>query len=349
MKVGVVIVCYNGLKYLPALLTSIEKTSVDHSVYLVDNASTDDSINYITRLWPQVVLLPQKNNLGFAGGNNVGITRALQDGADAVFLLNQDTEVIAGCLEKLVLNLQQDKNVAAVSPKLSLPNGRINSLGNLYHYLGFGYAGGNGWTLESALRKLPWVGLGAEAPYLSGAAVLISASALQKVGLFDEELFMYHEDLELCWRLRLAGYKLKVNSDAEIIHYYTFASSTKQYYYMERNRILVLLGYYKWPTVALLFFPLIFSELAIIVTAILNGWLNEHLKAIKFWVSGKGITYILKKRQQVKILRKVSDRYLLSFASSRIQFQENNPWYVKYIFNPVSVVMWSILKQLIWW
>lgn len=349
MKVGIVIVCFNGLKYLPALLTSLDKYSKAHHIYLVDNASTDQSINYVSRLWPKVVLIPQVVNLGFAAGNNVGIKRALADGVGAVWLLNQDAEVMPGCLEKLISNLQNEQSVGALSPRLSLPDGRINSLGNVYHYLGFGYAGGNGLSFEEALRQLPWIKKSQEPPYLSGAAMLISAKALQEVGLLDEELFMYHEDLELCWRLRQVGYKLKVVPESEIIHYYTFASSTKQYYYMERNRMLVWFGYFKWPTIILLFIPQLISELAIIFTAVVNGWLGEHFRAIRFWLSPAGREYIIKKRQEIKRLRKKSDRYLLSFASGVIQFQEKNPWYVKFVFNPVSALLWVIIKQFIWW
>jgi GT2 family glycosyltransferase len=296
-----------------------------------------------------VIVLRQETNLGFTGGNNVGIKQAIEDGAEAVWLINQDTEVVSGCLDKLVANLESDHQVGAVAPKLSLPNGRVNSLGNIYHYLGFGYAGGNGWTYEQALRNLPWIKNNTEAPYLSGAAMLVKSSVINKIGPLDEGLFLYHEDLEFCWRMRLAGFKLRVVPEAEVIHYYTFASSTKQYYYMERNRMLVWLAYFKWPTIILLIIPQLFAELSIIFTAIMNGWLMEHGRAIKYWFSAPGRNYIVNKRREVKELRLHSDRYLLSYASGVIRFQEKNPWYVKYLFNPVSGLMWVFIRQFIWW
>ncbi len=349
MKIAIVIVAYNGLKYLPQTLASCFKYAVRIPIYLVDNASSDGSVDYVAKNWPQVNLLRQTVNAGFAQGNNIGIKQAMADGAEAVFLLNQDAELTKGCLEQLVNFIAKNDKVAAVQPRINLADGRINSLGNFFHYLGFAYAGGNGWRLEEAMRRLPWFRKQTEPAYLSGAALLLRVAALRQVGLFDEYLFMYHEDLELSLRLRLAGWSLQVLPEAQAVHHYKFAGSIANYYYMERNRFLVWFSYFKPATLVLLFLPLLFSELAVLCFSLVSGWFKENIKVLTCLFKINTWKYIVRKRKELADLRKVSDKYLLSYAAGGIDFQEKDSWYVSYLSNSIANLFWFIIKPLILW
>src|SRR3989338_5424082 len=173
-KAATIIVNYNGQKYLPDLLGSIfsnPSNQVLQEVIVVDNASTDGSLAWLKENYPQVNVLAQTENYGFAKGNNIGITWAMNHGCDYVFLLNSDTLVTAGCLDKLVRAIEQDETIAAIQPKILLwpLTDLINSLGNVIHYLGFGYTDGHK-TLAMIQARANSV---QEINYCSGAACLM--------------------------------------------------------------------------------------------------------------------------------------------------------------------------------
>ncbi|MFH1111513.1 MAG: glycosyltransferase family 2 protein [Patescibacteria group bacterium] len=349
MKIAIVIVSYNGLRCLPSALESCNNFAVQIPVYVIDNCSNDGSADYIEKNWPKVNLLRQDTNTGFAKGNNIGIRQAIADGAEAVFLLNQDAELTKGCLGQLTHLLIRDERVAAVQPRINLSDGRINSLGNCFHYLGFAYAGGNGLMFEEAMRRLSWFKKQEQPAYVSGAGVLLRVKALNNVGLFDEYFFMYHEDFELCLRLRSAGWRLEVLLEAQVIHHYKFAASINNYYYMERNRWLIWFLYFRPITLGLLILPLILSEVAVLFTSLVSGWFPANIRVLNWLFKINTWKYISSKRKEIAQIKTVSDKYLLSYASSTIHFQEKNPWYVRYIFNPLSSLIWFIIKPLILW
>ena len=229
MKVAVVIVSYNSLKFLPRTLKSVVDYAPEATTYVIDNASADGSVQFIKNNFPQFKLIIEDTNTGFAAANNIGMNQALTSGAEAILLLNPDAELTAGCLDRLLNFLVKNSKLGLVQPRVNLPSGKINSLGNCYNYLGFGYAGGNGLTYEVALRQLAWFKNSTDIPYFSGAAVLIRAEALKQVGLFDADLFLYHEDLELSLRLRCLGFGMQVVPEAEVIHHYKFAAGASKF------------------------------------------------------------------------------------------------------------------------
>ena len=138
-KAAIIIVNYNGEKYLPDLLGSIFNFSAKNvlqEVIVVDNFSTDDSVGYINANFPQALLLASHKNLGFASGNNLGIKYALENNFDYIMLLNQDTVVTEGYLDLLVKKMASNENIACVQPKILLWPERhlLNSIGNKIHY-----------------------------------------------------------------------------------------------------------------------------------------------------------------------------------------------------------------------
>ncbi len=347
MQAAIVIVSYNGTRWLERCLLSCQRFAVDVPVYLVDNASTDSSAE-LAASFGNVTVLKQEVNLGFAGGNNVGLRAAIKDGAEAVFLLNQDAELTAGCLSVLEDYLATHHKMAAVQPAIMLPDGRVNSLGNSFHFLGFGEAAGNGLSFSEAAERLPWLKNNTEPPYLSGAAVMLRVKALKQIGLFQGELFMYHEDLELSLRLRAAGWQLAVVPAAKAIHYYQASRSLKQYYYMERNRLIVWNEIFSIKTLLLLLPIFILSAIALMIMAASQGWFKEKVKSYSYFFLPSSWLKILAGRRKFHTLRQISDRQLLASAAARLEYQLVGAL-TAWLWNPLSFLSWKILYPLIRW
>lgn len=298
---------------------------------------------------PHVTLLPQKENLGFAGGNNVGTKWAIEHGFDYVFFHNDDGFLASNALEPLVEVLEQDREVAMVQSLMLLhPETKyINSAGNSLHYLGFGYC--NDYrTLKDDYNKKS----AHEISYASGAALMVPVDIIKKYGMWEKDFFMYHEDLEWTFRLRAAGYKIMLAPDSIFYHKYQFSKSIEKFYWMERNRYAFMLLIFKWPTLLLLLPMAVILEAGLWIYAIKGGWVDKRVEVWKYWLKASHWKLWLAKRKKIQMNRKVSDRYLLKYAEPEIKFQEksmDNPL-LKYVGNPVMrVYYWIVVKGLIWW
>ncbi len=190
----------------------------------------------------------------------MGIRPAGAGGASWVLLLNQGALVDSGTVEGLADFLATHPRAAAVQPALFRGDGLVNSLGNPVHYLSFSTAGGNGLSTDEAERDptLPWLRDrtwrtgGVAVPAFTAAAVMLRLAALDEVGLFEEEVFLYHEDLELGLRLRRAGWTLHLLGSVRAVHQYEFSRNRRKWCYLERNRDWVLLAHYRARSLAVL-------------------------------------------------------------------------------------------------
>ncbi len=297
---------------------------------------------------PHTTLIVNEKNLGFAGGNNVGIKWAIENGFDYIFLLNNDAYPAPGFLEPLVGAMEADKKIGAAQSLLMLASDPtlINSAGNVMHYLGFGYCWGYRKTL--AELNLPPV---KEIGYASGACLLMRADLLKQYGGLDEDFFLYHEDLEYSYRLKSLGYKIVLARDSVVYHQYEFSRSVSKYFWMERNRYAVILMFYKWRTLFLLWPTKLVIEIGLILASIKGGWLAERLAVYRYWANLANWSVWLKKRRLIQSRRTVSDRVLLKDVVSEILFQDDSvksPLLV-YIGNPLMKLYWTIVKKLISW
>jgi len=352
-KVLIVIAVYNGAQYLRDCLSSLAKITYpkdNFKVLAIDDASTDDSAEYIKNNWPEIKLIVNKKNIGFAAGNNLGMQYGLDHNFDYIYLLNQDTVVKPDFLEKAVEIGEKQKEIGAVQSKLLLyqDQEKINSIGNEIHYLGFAFAGGYQLLDQAMVEK--------EITYPSGACVLLKTSALKEVGLFNEEFFMYHEDTDLGWRMWLSGYKVMLAPDSIVYHKYEFSRSIKKYYYMERNRRLVVFQNYKLPTILLILPACFFMNLAMFFYSFIaglpagrQGWWREEFKVISYFLKPNSWQKIFKTRHEIQAKRKVKDKLIIKRFVGKIDFQDIQNPLLKYIVNPVFNFYWQIIKKLIWW
>jgi GT2 family glycosyltransferase len=219
VKLAIVVLNWNGLEDTRALLRTLERCRVpagwSAEVMVVDNGSTDGSAQRIGAEFPQVDVLALPANLRFAGGNNQGIERALAAGADAIMLLNNDTEADPALLERLLLALEQHPEAGAVAPLIyfAAPSRRI------------WYAGGRctpalGLAAHRGLRQLDRGQYRSieRTGYLTGCCLLARRAVWEKVGLLDERYFIYAEDADWCLRARRAGFALLFVPTARLWH-----------------------------------------------------------------------------------------------------------------------------------
>jgi GT2 family glycosyltransferase len=209
-RVVVIILNWNGAPDTIRCVRKVQRLGVEGSRCLVvDNGSSDDSVAAIREVCPDVPLHETGENLGFAGGCNAGIRVAMEHGADYVWLLNNDAVPASGALDALLAVAEADAGVGAVGSVLRYLQDplRVQTWGGGWHWPWLGAA--INWR-----RPVP----GAWVTYLVGASLLLRTRALEEVGLLDAGFFMYREDVDLCVRLRRAGWTLAVAPESTVYH-----------------------------------------------------------------------------------------------------------------------------------
>lgn len=209
MKIFTIIVTYNGMQWYNRCLGSLRDSEIPVETIVIDNASTDETVSYIKEHFPEVCLIESKENLGFAKANNIGMKRALDSGADYVFLLNQDAWVEKDTLSKLVQTFVENENVGIASP-IHL-NGEYTGMD-----WAFAKCVPDGFISDSYMQKLePYYPV----RFVNAAVWLINAECIRKVGGFDILLFVhYGEDDNYCQRVLYHGYKIIINTTCTACH-----------------------------------------------------------------------------------------------------------------------------------
>ena len=234
--VYIILVNYNGCSDTVECIKSInEITYSNYKIVVVDNSSSDNSEEIIKKIFPHITFMQTGKNLGFGGGNNVGIKYALNNAADYVLLLNNDTSVKEDFLEHLVSTAEKDKKVGVVGGKIfyyDLPTilwyagGKINTFTGKTQHVG-----------DLQVDKLEYNKL-CETGYITGCMMLLSSDIIKKVGMMDERYFLYYEESDWNVRIKKAGYKIIYNPKSVIYHKVS-ASTKKQSdimtYYYDRN------------------------------------------------------------------------------------------------------------------
>ncbi len=352
-RIAVILINYKNYaeEFLPTCWAGLIKQDYagEKKVFIVDNESSAESLALLKRVAPSAEIVINKDNDGFAKGNNDAIKLACRQKFDYIILFNMDAEAAGDCFSKLVAAAESEKEIGAAQARLMMfsDKNKINSLGNVTHFLGFGYSEGNGQAYrETAGGSEP---LATKAIcYPSGAAVLFKAEVLEKAGLFDEKFWMYNEDQDLGWRIWLAGYKCVLAPDALAYHKYEFKRSIKKYYYLDRNRIMAMLNNYHWATLILIFPAFLAMEIGLIFFSIKGGWFKEKLKVYAYFLSLKNWLGIFASRRRAQDLRKIKDKEIIKFFSGRIWYQEIGEWRLR-IANLFFNAYWRIIKVFIWW
>lgn len=358
-KIAIIYLSYNPKPYLDRVISAWQKMSYPKNsveIVVVDNPHPQyGSAGSFLRekllplsgdVLPKVTILENSENLGFAGGNNVGVDYALENNFDLIFFHNQDGFLGIECLERLARVFNEDGAVAAVSPLILLypDHDLINTCGNKIHYLGFGYCGCYRQPALDAPQNLQ------EINYGSGAALMVRAGLLKKYGGFDVSYFAYHEDLELSLRLRSLGYKIMLLPSARFYHEYSFSRNPDKFYLMERNRLSLIFSYYRLATIILLAPIFLITEIGILFYAFLGGWGKQKIKALTYWFKDDNFTILLNKRRQIQTYRQVSDKVLLQNMVADINFEGiSNNFIINKVVNPIFKFYFYLAKLIIFW
>ena len=218
-KIAVVILNWNGRKFLQEFLPSVEKTTyANMELVIADNGSTDDSLDFISQQYPKIRVIRMSKNLGFAKGYNEALK---QVEADYYVLLNSDVEVAPGWLEPMARLLESDPSIAACQPKILSFHTR-----DLFEYAGgaggwldkYGYPFAKGRIFDICEKDHGQYDQQEPIFWASGAALFIRSSVFKNVKGFDEYFFAHQEEIDLCWRIQLAGHKIYSCPQSVVYH-----------------------------------------------------------------------------------------------------------------------------------
>lgn len=226
-RISIITVNYNSGTLLMKCLESIfaQECSQEIEVIIIDNKSTDKSIEGIETLFPQIKLIKNKKNTGYTKGNNVGIR---QSEGKYVVLLNPDTVLMRNAVQQMSEFMDRTSDAGAIGPKLINTDGSLqlscrsfpswrNALFSRYSLLTRLFPR-NKYSVEYLYTDWPHNEI-KEVDWLSGACLMIRREVFEKIGLFDEAFFMYCEDVDICYRIKQAGWKNLYYPYAEVVHY----------------------------------------------------------------------------------------------------------------------------------
>lgn len=218
-RVAVVILNYNGKQFLADFLPGVIAHSADYRVIVADNCSTDDSISFLKTEFPQVEIIQNSSNNGYSAGYNEALSN-ISD-VDYYVLLNSDVEVTPNWIAPIINMMEADKTIAAAQPKILDQKKKTHfeyagAAGGYLDTLGYPFCRGRIFLeLEqdqgqyNDIQQVFWA---------TGACLFVRASCFHELGGFDEDFFAHMEEIDLCWRLNNAGYKIYYNGNSTVYH-----------------------------------------------------------------------------------------------------------------------------------
>jgi len=235
-KISIITVNYNGLKYTRDFLASLQNISYPNvEIFVVDNASTE-SISPLKAAFPQVIFIESKENLGFAGGNNLAIQQAT---GKYYFLLNNDTEVAPDFLEPLVQLMESNPAIGICSSKLVYYSNP--ELLQFAGSKGINPYTGRGFAIGHKEKDCEAFSLSYKTELAHGAAMMISRKVVEKIGLMAELFFLYYEETDFCERVKRAGFEIWYCGASKVFHKESMSvgkDSPMKTYYLTRNRLI---------------------------------------------------------------------------------------------------------------
>ena len=315
-SVSIVIPHWNNVDVLSECLESILNTDFENfETIVVDNASTDNSVASVRSNYPNVKLIENDKNYGYAGGCNIGAEAA---SGDFLIFLNNDTVQEKDWISNLIKTINSDDKIAAVQPKIL----------NYYDRNVFDYAGGSGGHMDIycfpfARGRIFSFQENDEGQYnnkekcfwSSGTCFMVRRELFQKAGGFDESFFAHMEEIDMCWRLYAMGFEVWVEPDSVVYHKNALTLpmySHKKYYLNHRNSLLMLLGNYSIKNIFLIGIPrLILEKIACLYSILMLDW--RHFTAILrslFWIIFHP-NVIMKKRKSFSKIRTITDKKIM--------------------------------------
>ncbi len=314
--VSIIILNYNAGNLLLNCVDSVFKSTYPNfEVLVVDNISTDNSHAVCKKKFEKIHLIENKENLGYCEGNNVGIRNA---NGEFVVILNPDTTVEPNWLNNL-MSAYNEFGEGLYQPKFFSLNEKhvLQSTGNMLHIFGFGFAKDKGKIDDEKMESVEKIN------YASGTCLFTSKIVLDKIGLLDPFLFLYHDDLDLGWRAAHIGINSFYVPKSIIYHAesYSIKWSSKKFYWLERNRKYCLLTHYSKETYAKMRFSLFLVDLCVWLFYLSKGFLGAKIKAeLDIFRNRKTIKI---RHNQLEKMKIVSDKDLIEKFPDEIFVPKN--------------------------
>tara|TARA_A100001037_G_scaffold204316_1_gene182768 strand:- start:3289 stop:4344 length:1056 start_codon:yes stop_codon:yes gene_type:complete len=271
--ISIIILNYNSGELILRCIESVINANYNNiEVIVVDNISTDNSHKECKKQFPEIRLIENKENLGYCEGNNVGIRECL---GEFIVILNPDTMVDEFWLDNL-LKAYRENGDGLYQPKLLFLDNKkmIQSRGNFIQLFGFGFSRDRGKDdfEEHDVQKIG---------YASGTSLFTSKKIIDRIGMLDPFLFLYHDDLELGWRAANQGIFSYYVPDARVFHVgsYSLQWNKKKFYWLERNRKYCILTHFSKKTYSKLFYSLVLVDILVWGFYFSKGMLLSKMKA----------------------------------------------------------------------
>ena len=309
--VSIIILNYNAGELLLNCVKSVFDTEYDNfEVIVVDNVSNDNSHKKCKEKFEKIILIENEKNYGYCEGNNCGIRNAK---GEFIVILNPDTIVEKNWLNHLI-NAQKEHGDGLYQPKiLSLYQKNVlQSTGNMIQLFGFGYAKDKGVLDQQKTEKITKIG------YASGTCLFTSKNMLDKIGLLDPFIFLYHDDLELGWRAAQLGFKSYYVPESIIYHAesYSLKWSSKKFFWLERNRKYCLLTHLSKSTYQKMKFSFFLVDVMVWFFYFSKGFLFAKIRAEMDIKKNKHT--ILKKYNEIEQNKKIPDSEILKNFTDEI-------------------------------
>ena len=244
MKLAIAILNWNGLELLKRFLPSLCKyTSETYQIYIIDNCSEDDSVNFIKKNFDRIKVIKLNKNYGYAKGYNIGLKNI---NAEIICLLNNDVEVSKNWTEPIIQQFKKEKNTAVIQPKLKNQEDKryfdyAGAAGGFLDKYGYPYCNGRIYNVvdtdENQYEKIY------DIFWASGACFFMRKKYFEAAGKFDEKFWAHMEEIDLCWRLKNMGFDIKYNYKSTVYHVNAATLKTENYrktYYNFRNQLYML-------------------------------------------------------------------------------------------------------------
>ncbi|MDI6645192.1 MAG: glycosyltransferase family 2 protein [Methanobacteriaceae archaeon] len=252
--ISIIIVTYNSREHIEACINSINKQKYPENyiveIVIVENLSTDGTYDFIREKFPSLKIVKNSENNGYGNGNNLGAKNA---NGEYLVIINPDTIVEEGWLEKLIEPLTENKKLITTPKVLIYDGSKINACGLIIHFTGLGFT--RGFRSEKKLFS--------EIEYVNGifgCCFAIKKEDFKYLGGFDENIFMYGEDVDLSYRAHLNGFKIQFIPSAIVKHDYDLIVPAEKIYHLEKGRYLILKKYMTAKDLILLLPSLIMAE-----------------------------------------------------------------------------------------
>lgn len=303
-QVAVVILNWNGKSILEQFLPSVINHSKNADVYVADNASTDDSLNFLSKEYPQVKVISLKENFGFSGGYNLALEKIE---ADYFILLNSDVEVTDNWIKPVITMMEADKTIAAAQPKIKWQRDK-----EFFEYAGAtggfidknAYVFCRGRIFNSFEKDEGQYNQTSEIFWASGAAMFVRASVYKKMGGLDVDFFAHMEEIDLCWRIKNCGEKIMYCPHSTVYHVggaTLNANSPRKTFLNFRNNLFLILKNYRSGSLFLLIIKRLILDGVAGLKFIQEGKFSFMLAILKAHLQFyQKFPYFLAKRNELK-------------------------------------------------